>query len=69
MSPFRDSRVFILGAVCSVECGYDPEKLWVREYASRGLNIKYLITPFDVATFRNLVAARLNISPDKNHEP
>ena len=47
---------------------YDPEELWVRECAGRGLNIKFLSMPFDVATFRNLVAASLNIPPDKKHE-
>jgi hypothetical protein len=51
-----------------VMIAYEPEELWVREYASRGLNIRFLSVPFDVATFRNLVAASLNIPPDKKHE-
>ena len=46
-----------------------PEELWVREYASRGLNIKFLNIPVDVETFLQVVAASLKIPPDKNHEP
>jgi len=41
---------------------------WVHEYASRGLNIKFLDTPFDVTTFRKVVAESLKIPPGKNHE-
>ena len=43
---------------------YEPEESWVREYANRGINIKFLSMPFDVATFQNLVAASLKIPPD-----
>ena len=46
---------------------YEPEELWVREYASRGLNIKFLAMPFDIATFRNLVAGSLEMIPDKHY--
>ena len=51
-----------------VMSGYDPEGLWVREYAIRGLNVKLLTVPFLVATFQKVVAASLNIPPDKNRE-
>ena len=51
-----------------VDSSWESTEQWVREYASRGLNIKFLSTPFDVATFQNLVAASLNMPSDKNHE-
>ena len=47
-----------------VMSAFEPEELWVREYASRGLSIKFLNMPFDVATFRKVVAASLNFPPD-----
>lgn len=51
-----------------VMSAYEPEELSVQEYASRGLNIKFLSMPFDVATFRNLVSASLEISPGTNRD-
>jgi DNA-binding NtrC family response regulator len=51
-----------------VMSAYEPEELWVREYASRGLNIKFLSMPFDVTTFLKVVAASLNIPPDTKYE-
>lgn len=50
-----------------VMSAYEPEELWVEEYASRGIDIKFLSMPFDVAAFRDLVSGSLNIPPDKNH--
>jgi hypothetical protein len=46
---------------------YEPEELWVREFASRGVNITFLSMPFDLATFQNLVAASLKSPPDDHH--
>jgi response regulator RpfG family c-di-GMP phosphodiesterase len=31
--------------------GWPPTEKWVREYASRGLNIKFLLSPFTVEQF------------------
>jgi len=41
---------------------------WVRQYAGTGVNVKFLNAPFDIETFRKVVAASLKISPDGNHE-
>lgn len=38
---------------------YDAEELWVREYASRGLNIRFRGIPFELASFRSLVEGSL----------
>lgn len=45
-----------------------PTEEWVREFATRGLNVSFLVQPFDFSTFRDAVAASLNIPPDKSHE-
>lgn len=45
---------------------YGEEEM--RQRGDPNLNISVLWKPFDVATFRNLVAASLNIPPDKSHE-
>jgi FixJ family two-component response regulator len=41
---------------------------WVRQYAGTGVNVKFLNAPFDIETFRKVVAASLKISADGNHE-
>lgn len=40
---------------------YETER-WVQEFATQGLNVTFLAVPFDIADFRRLLVASLNIA-------
>jgi len=52
-----------------VTSAFDPTEDWVREFASRGLNVRFLVMPFTIEDVRKLLEASLKIPLDKNHEP
>ena len=52
-----------------VTSAFDPTEEWVRECASRGLNVRFLAMPFTIEDVRKLLEASLKIPLDKNHEP
>jgi hypothetical protein len=52
-----------------VTSAFDPTEDWVREFASRGLNVRFLAMPFTIEDVRKLLEASLKIPLDKNHEP
>jgi TPR repeat protein len=52
-----------------VTSAFDPTEVWVREFASRGLNVRFLAMPFSIEDVRKLLEASLKIPLDKNHEP
>jgi DNA-binding NtrC family response regulator len=47
-----------------VMSAYEPEESWVREQQTRGRKITFLGLPFELATFKEVVAASLKIIPD-----
>ena len=47
-----------------VMSAYEPEESWVREHQARGRKITFLGLPFELATFQEVVAASLKITPD-----
>ncbi len=48
---------------------YEPEKLWVREFASKGLNVSFLAMPFDFKSLRKLLDAGLKRPHDTIEKP
>ena len=47
-----------------VSSAYEPDELWVREFASRGLNVSFLPMPFTMQDLMRLLE-RLNIPPSR----
>jgi CheY-like chemotaxis protein len=45
-----------------VASAFDPDALWVQEFAGRGLNVSFLPMPFTFNNFRKLLDAGLKIS-------
>ena len=48
-----------------VNSAWGPTEQWVRELASRGLNVTFLPVPYEIACLRDRVEAALNIRPKK----
>ena len=49
-----------------VMSAWSPTELWVRNYASRGLNVSFLAMPFLLEDFRKTLEASLKISLGKS---
>jgi DNA-binding NtrC family response regulator len=47
-----------------VMSAYEPEESWVQEHQTRGRKITFLGRPSELATFQEVVAASLKITPD-----